>query len=189
MKKALLLLLPFTAAALTTHAQKMDYGIKGGLNLSNDITRFERYFPSFYAGGFAELKFSKHWGVQSELLYSQSGEYYTDHKGSFSKDKHNYLNIPVMLKYYIIPNLYLEVGPELNILLQAKEETDRDRRDLTQYYRRTNLSAGAGIGYKLPWGLGISTRYMFGVSNKSQSGSYYTSNLQVGANYTFHRKK
>lgn len=189
MKKALLLLLPFTAAALATHAQKMNYGIKGGLNLSNDVFSFDRYYPSFYGGGFAELKFSKHWSVQSELLYSQSGEYHTDHTGAFTKKKYDYLNIPMMVKYYIIPNLYVEMGPELNILLKAKEETNIDQRDLSPYYRRTNLSAGAGIGYKLPFGLGISGRYMFGVSNKSQSGSYYTSNLQLGVNYTFQRKK
>jgi len=189
MKKALLLLLPSMATAMVMHAQKMSYGIKGGLTLSNEINRFEYYFPSFYAGGFAELKFSNHWGVQSELQYSQSGEYNTGHKGAFTKRKYDYLNIPLMVKYYIIPNLYVEMGPEINILLKATMENNNEKADYTPYYRHTNLSAGAGIGYKLPFGLGISTRYMFSVSDKSQSGSFYPCNLQVGLNYTFKKKK
>lgn len=192
MKKALLLLLPSMAAALATHAQQVNYGIKGGLNLSNDITRFERYYPAFYAGGFAELKFNKHWAFQPELLFAKSGDYYryTSTEGVyFSRKTQGYLNIPVMVKYYITPKLYVEAGPEAGILLYANEKTESYKRSYRQQFRRASLNAGAGIGYQLPLGLGVSARYMFGVSNKSEGGSLYTSNLQVGVNYTIKRKK
>lgn len=192
MKKALLLLLPFTAAALTTHAQEMSYGIKGGLNLSNDIVLFDRYYPAFYGGGFAELKFNKHLAFQADLLFTKSGnysKYQSDKTIYFDRRTQGYLNIPVMVKYYITPKLYVEAGPEAGILLYANQETESFRKSVKERFRKTALNAGAGLGYKLPCGLGVNARYMFGVSNKSEGGSLYTSNLQVGLNYTFNKKK
>ncbi|HEY9257566.1 porin family protein [Chitinophaga sp.] len=192
MKKALLLLLPFTAAALATHAQEVSYGIKGGLNLSNDILFFDRYHPAFYGGGFAELKFNKHLAFQADLLFAKSGSYSKydyDNVRYFDKKTQGYLNIPVMVKYYITPKLFVEAGPEAGILFYANEETEKYKTSTRERFRKTSLNAGAGIGYKLPFGLGINARYMFGVSNKSEGGSLYTSNLQVGMNYTFKRKK
>jgi Outer membrane protein beta-barrel domain len=192
MKKALLLLLPSMATALATHAQEMSYGIKGGLNLSNDILFFDRYYPSFYGGGFAELKFNKRLAFQADVLFAKAGNY-SKYQGDqilyFNRRTQGYLNIPIMVKYYITPKLYVEAGPEAGILLYANEETESYRKSVRERFRKTNLNAGAGIGYKLPFGLGVNARYMFGVSNKSEGGSFYTSNLQVGVNYTFKKKK
>lgn len=191
MKKALLLL-PSMAAALNTHAQEMNYGIKGGLNLSNDVFLFNRYYPAFYAGGFAELKFNKHLAFQADLLFAKSGTY-SKFQGNdvlyFTRKTQGYLNIPIMVKYYVTPKLYVEIGPEAGILLYANEETENYKTSTKERFRKTCLNAGTGIGYKLPFGLGVNARYMFGVSNKSEGNTLYTSNLQVGLNYTFKKKK
>lgn len=48
MKKTLLLLLPFVVAALATHVQTVNYGVKGGLNLSTQHDEFSTYYPSFF---------------------------------------------------------------------------------------------------------------------------------------------
>lgn len=192
MKKALLLLLPSMAAALNTHAQEMNYGIKGGLNLSNDVFLFNRYYPAFYSGGFAELKFNKHLAFQADLLFAKSGTY-SKFQGNdvlyFTRKTQGYLNIPIMVKYYVTPKLYVEIGPEAGILLYANEETENYKTSTKERFRKTCLNAGTGIGYKLPFGLGVNARYMFGVSNKSEGNTLYTSNLQVGLNYTFKKKK
>ena len=189
MKKALLLLLPAVAAALATHAQTVNYGFKGGLNLSNNTENFSHYFPSYYGGGFAEIKLNKRWALQPEILYSRTGEDYKSNGATVFKERKSYLNIPLMVKYYITPKLYVEAGPQMNILLDAQQETPGYKQNINQYFKRVTLSAGAGVGYKLPYNLGVSARYMFGVNNESKSGNLRTSGAQVGVNYTFQRKK
>ena len=82
------------------HAQDIDFGVKLGANFAtlNDASNASNK-TGFVGGVFANLKFGKI-GIQPELLYSQQGAEFD----AFDFDL-NYINVPVMLKYYLIGGL------------------------------------------------------------------------------------
>ncbi|MBO5963247.1 MAG: outer membrane beta-barrel protein, partial [Bacteroidales bacterium] len=76
MKRLVLCL--FAAASMlfateNVNAQKVNFGLKGGLNLSNWSTNDSEMKIGFHAGGYAQIKFNKMFAVQPEVLYSMEG--------------------------------------------------------------------------------------------------------------------
>ena len=104
---------------VTTQAQK--FGIKGGLNLSN-LTNFDKSFEdelesesirtSFHIGFYNEFKVTDRFSIQPEILYSSQGVN-NEANGIDGKVQLDYINIPVMLKFYLADSFYLEAGPQI----------------------------------------------------------------------------
>jgi Outer membrane protein beta-barrel domain len=132
MKKFCLILFVVLGFSVSrTRAQGFHLGIKAGTNLS-DITgrSFSDGFQwNFMAGAFAELNFTSNWGIQPELLFSQ-----TTTQTAYNFDevyeqgingqavKLNYMSIPILLTYKLpIPILSLQLGPQFGILMNTSE--------------------------------------------------------------------
>src|SRR5687767_10389832 len=103
-------------------AQEFGFGLKGGLNLSSlQLDDPQASYDSrtgYHAGLFLRGKFSKV-GIQPELLlYTQKGV------GEFStvkfEENFTYLTIPVMIKFYPVLGLNLQVGPQFGFLLDGE---------------------------------------------------------------------
>ncbi|MBC9913730.1 porin family protein [Chitinophaga varians] len=193
MKKMLFVSLAAMSAAAGAYAQKkVNFGLKGGLNISNNDARFDNFRPGAYAGGFTEIKLNKHWAVQPELVYYRNqnpGQYYTtpdDHVAQ-AKRKEDYISIPLMVKYYAKPKLYVEAGPEVNYLIDAKEDIYGDTHSIIGHYNRLNVSGSLGIGYQLPRGFGVNARYSLGVQTR-ENATFYNNTGKVGITYTFEGK-
>ncbi|NML37157.1 PorT family protein [Chitinophaga sp. G-6-1-13] len=196
MKKFLFALLAVTSVATGTYAQKkVNYGLKAGLNLSNSNAQFDDIRAGIFAGGFAEIKLNKHWALQPELVYyrnvSPGLAYFTpDDHVVRAKKKEDFIAIPLMVKYYIKPKLYVEAGPEVNFVLAAKEEGLGHSQNITFLYDRLNVSGSLGVGYQLPHGFGVNARYSLGVQSPGvgPSATTYNNTGKVGITYTFKRK-
>src|ERR1700733_322004 len=67
--------------ALNTRAQGFHLGIKAGANIFKvDGQSFDQSFQFGYnIGGFAELNFTKQWGIQPELMWNQTNYRTGDH--------------------------------------------------------------------------------------------------------------
>ncbi len=63
---------------------------------------------------------SEKFAFQPELLYSAQGSDYDDEDFSGSV-KADYLNVPLMAKYYVGEGFSLEAGPQVGLLLSAKD--------------------------------------------------------------------
>jgi hypothetical protein len=114
-------------------AQGIHLGIKAGTNISQVGGRsFESGFNwGFTAGGFAEINFTKSWGIQPELLFTQTQTQTSDGIGSIDLPTQgngipdrsvslNYLIIPILLTYRLpVPILSLQVGPQFGILMNT----------------------------------------------------------------------
>lgn len=161
--KKLLLVTVITVLGLTNvNAQDIKFGAKAGLNFSfitGDNT--ENYKPNtaFHFGAMAEWKVSDKFALQPEAIYSRQGTNTNiDTEGVISL---NYLNVPVIGKYYITNGLSLEAGPQIGFLLSTKGGSINYKDAL----KPTDFGVNFGVGYKFDNGLNFNTRYNLGLSN------------------------
>lgn len=150
-----------------TKASDISFGLKGGLNFSlitgDDTDNFDGRV-AFHVGGVVEFPISEKFSVQPELLYSAQGD-----KGNFDgmdvEFNLDYLNVPVVAKYYVSEGFSLEAGPQLGFLLSAKAEGGGVSIDIKDVIKSMDFGFDFGLGYKLDNGLNFSGRYYVGVSN------------------------
>lgn len=177
-----------------TNAQQTRFGVKGGLNISTVVggdVEDTKSLVGFHVGGFAEIHIVQRFFIQPELLFSTQG---TKVDGPFGADgdiKLNYLNIPVLAKYYIVDKKFsVEAGPQLGVLLSAKAE-DNDIKDFT---RSVDFGFNIGAGYNFTDNLSVGLRYTIGLSPLSDEDidnedDYYdsakNSNLALSLAYKF----
>lgn len=176
-----------TLAAFTLQAQDVTFGAKAGLNFASlDITDSNiDGRTSFHLGITAEFEMSDTFSIQSELLYSAQGA--TEDAGEtigttvYNDDykfKLNYLQIPVMAKFYVSEGLSLEVGPQIGFLLSADVENDYStidngtvldsgsiEIDYKDFMKSVDFGLNFGIGYKLDSGLNFGLRYNLGLND------------------------
>lgn len=179
MKKLILLGLTLffvVGAYHNTQAQSIDLGIKVGANFSNinDAKSLDMSNKTgLVAGAFAAFGFNK-WAIQPEVLYSQQGAK-TD-IGDFDLD---YVNIPVIFKYYIIGNfLNLQVGPQFGFLTH---DSFKDQVESKSF----DFSGAAGAGLDLPFGLRVDARYNFGLTDISKDAGGKNGVFSIALGYSF----
>src|ERR1700730_11528785 len=126
--KKILLTLFLTVATVITFAQTINFGIKGGLNLS-ELYRGksglfqDRFIAGFNAGGIVDIGFQS-FSIQSGIFYSTKGEKVaitlltsnqTTMTSSTYDSKFNYIEVPVNFLYRIMivhgVNINLGGGP------------------------------------------------------------------------------
>ena len=105
--KPLVLLLVAIAISTITFAQGFHVGVKGGVNMYKIEGKSfnEEFKHSYNAGLFTEINFSKHFGIQPEILWNQAQtqtstrfkDIYNDGFGELKGVTLNYLSIPILL--------------------------------------------------------------------------------------------
>ena len=102
-----------------------------------------------------------------------------------------------MFQYNALPNLYLEAGPEFGFMVSAKNklknESNGDSSTSDNYkdnFNTFNFGIGLGAGYYFTPNLGITARYVAGLTDIAEnrpSGSDAVRNnvFQVGLAYKF----
>lgn len=178
----------FFSATITAQTEKVKLGVKAGLNLAS-LTFDESELNSsdksgFTAGLMVEIPLTKKFSIQPELLYSQQGT-----KTSFSDqdvtNSHykstinlNYLNIPVMLKYYVLKGLSLQAGPQIGILLKANNKyqdnflgyENHESFNLKEYSTGIDTSVNLGLAYQFKDKFYTDLRYNISYSNVFKEG-------------------
>ncbi|MBS1557431.1 MAG: PorT family protein [Bacteroidetes bacterium] len=178
-------LLVFSALFLAAdmYAQKqIDFGVKGGINfaglaLSPDgkiagVTYNIR--PAYHFGIYAQAR-RKNLALQPELIFSNQGQNFTTPYYSNLYTQLNYIQLPVMVKYYLAGGLYVQAGPQISRLTGANGyivTVDNQGNlgqatpgDLKNYIHQYDFSFGFGAGLEFPFGGGISIRYTTGISD------------------------
>jgi hypothetical protein len=190
MKKYILILSAlFFGVTVMGQTDKVKTGVKAGLNIS-DLTVDEGELNSsgktgFTAGIMVEIPMAKNFSLQPELLYSQQGTKITfsDEEVTNSHYKStielNYLNIPVMLKYYLIKGLSIQAGPQIGILLKANNKyqdnflgyENQGSFNLKEYSSGIDTSVNFGLGYQLKNKFYTDVRYNISYSNVFKDGN------------------
>lgn len=141
MKKIILVIIATTFLINMTIAQedeildlrnKVTFGIKGGVNISNVYDNKQKDFNTdakfgLVGGAFLGLPLGTYLGLQPEVLYSQRGYKET---GSFLKSEFthttDYLDVPLLLAIKPSPVLSILAGPQFSFLLNGKYDFQSD---------------------------------------------------------------
>ena len=193
MKKIVLTFLALGAFGFV-NAQTARFGIKGGLNVSTLSGDNNDASPKVGAhmGGLVEIKITNKFAIQPELLFSLQGaksEYFYSEPGySYSSENKinlSYINLPVMAKFYVIPKLSLEAGPQLGLLVGAKNkytETENEGGFVQTYSSSSDIKGGLktaeaalnlGASYHFTDHIFVQARFCIGLTSIDETGSYY----------------
>ncbi|MCH7785130.1 MAG: PorT family protein [Bacteroidetes bacterium] len=169
MKNFILIVL---TAFLTTSviSQEIDLGLKAGANFASitDASGLSNR-TGFLIGVFAGVKFSDKLGIQGDLLYSQQGA------NSDPKDIDlNYINVPIVLKYYLIQGFNLQAGPQFGFIVDDNIEAES-----------FDLAGVLGLGYDFPFGIRIEGRHNFGLTDVFNSDKGKNSVTSIAIGYSF----
>ncbi|MRX69327.1 Opacity protein [Flavobacterium resistens] len=162
-------------------AQEIKYGIKGGLNVAN---LSENFYASnspktgFHIGGFAQIRLSEKFVFQPEVLFSTQGtkvdnaSIYDGQNRYFGSviQNLNYINVPLMFKYYAIEKFSIEAGPQIGFLTSETTKIEvhgvnETKIDANNSYKNFDFGLNLGVGYDITKNITVGTRYNLGLSN------------------------
>lgn len=201
----------------TVNGQEVRMGIKGGVNFANiggDNTDGLDGLTGFHLGGLVEIPVTERFAVQPEVLYSAQGakREITRSFGDVSfkatgKTKLDYINIPILAKYYLVDGLAVEAGPQVGFLVSANSKSELDLNgidpdiansieqefesgdiDISDQTQGIDFGLALGASYRLNMGVFFGARYTLGLSNiHKDSGDFKNQNnvFQLSAGYSF----
>lgn len=167
MKKLLLVIVAFVLTSSVQAQTEITVGPKFGWNITNISNMSDsKNKMSINLGGFAEFKFNDYFALQPELLYSRQGFRAKD-DGVKVKTRVNYLNIPILAKFYVLDGLSVDLGPQLGFALNGKTKSKHG--GTTVKHKITNIntcdiSFAIGASYEYEQFV-LSARYNFGLTN------------------------
>ncbi|HEY0274134.1 MAG TPA: porin family protein [Chitinophaga sp.] len=193
-----LALLSSSAASAQTGFFK--WGIKAGANLGKlDGTGYDDAFKlGYHLGGFAQVNLMKGFGVQGELIFSQSTTRTVDNFSDIydgenlredangQKIKLNYLSIPVMVNIPLgTPRVKLQLGPQYSILVSNRNVIKASR----EAFKSGDFGVVGGLWFQLPI-INLSARYVIGLSDMNNfseatdQSKWRNQSIQLGVGVT-----
>ena len=197
MKHVKVLLISALLAWQFGNAQGIDFGIQGGfVNTDADIDVSILDIPllnigavsesGFYLGVVVDIEATPKLHLQPELSYANAGDL-------------SFIYLPVMLKYYVIPKVNIQVGPQFNFstdlsdIKQAIEDIDGvlgTNTDLDDVLNSLAFDLGVGVGVDIIEKLRGQARYAIPLSDIYDGPLGGTldiknSTLQIGLVYMF----
>ena len=153
-------------------------GIKGGLNVT-DVSNFNGDNRiSGHVGLFLHHTINSRWCIQPEILYSGQGQKFNTGEGERTLAL-SYIQVPVMVQYFPIRQLYFEAGPQVSFLTSAKVKGDNNNdAEVDDNYRKADFGLNLGIGVAATRQLGFYGRYNAGPSDISKNA--HVSNMNRG---------
>jgi len=157
MRTPIFLATVLSLAVSTASAQGFHLGVRAGANMNRiDGKSFSEEFKyGYHAGLAAEIMFSKHFGIEPNVLFNQSNLqtgfafdtlYKSVNPGTIKNVRLNYMTIPVFLNIRPFPFLTLQVGPQFGILMSKQQTLLEDGRSA---FTKGNLALVGGVQLNL----------------------------------------
>ncbi|GAA4271910.1 porin family protein [Aquimarina gracilis] len=181
MKK--LLLIACICSGILTNAQEdtIKFGVKIGINIasfSGDVAVTQDQFNrvGLQIGILSEIPITEKFAFQPELLFSSQGAKYDPIDNGILIEqtiKLDYLNLPLMTKYYVIKGFSIQAGPQIGFLLSANNSVESlgidTETDIKDEISNIDFGINLGLGYQLPIGIFIDGRYNIGLSDTNDA--------------------
>lgn len=153
----------------------------GFSEITDDDAKFK-----FGIGAGIETQYQiKNWlGVSGGIMYQQMGTKVKDIDGvdmSDYKVNLDYINVPVMARFYVAKGLSLNVGLQAGFLTNAKAKYGSAEFDVKDEIEKFDLSAPVSIAYELPMGLTFEAICNYGITDVAKD---YNHGSSKSSNYS-----
>ena len=166
MKTKIMIMAVLSISLLSSNAQ-FTPGIKGGFNFAY-LTGFSSNSRiGAHAGLFFHHTINPQLSFQPEVLYSGEGQPYFD-DGDERTLALDYIQVPLMIQYFPIKQLYIEFGPQLGILATAQDKGNGVNLNVKDDFAPTQIGLNIGVGVKANNSIGFYGRYSFGLTDVSR---------------------
>lgn len=190
----------------------------GGVNLANmtkstgtdlygeeysDETYGNTVKPGLALGVYANIPFAGNdvVSLNPELFYSQLGAKYESDDGNveFNRNLH-FIELPVLLKFNIVPAFHVLAGPSVSYLVSGKDKFEGEGTVLgididseseqeldMDDFNRASIGGVIGLGFDAAENLKVFGKYGLGFTSlyKDDDIEAFNSNIQVGVGYSF----
>lgn len=205
MKKIAIALMCMIMATGAAMAQKQfTFGPKIGVDYTHywgeDVNHGGQL--NYQAGLFMEYRFTDKFSIAPEVVFAAQGGKF-DTKSSVlgvdieakETDHVNYINVPVMLKYYVIPELSIDFGPQVGFNVYSKytaeakvgSESGKKTFDMKDATKSVDFGLGLGLTYNIAKDVFVQGRYTMGMTNvfKGEHQKAKNGNAQIAIGYRF----
>ena len=144
---------------------------KVGLDLASVTGDDTKYKAGFAVGLEGQYQLNNWFALSAAVMYQQQGFKIKDLDDL--KWSNDYINIPIMAKFYVTKGLSLNAGLQPGFLVKAKMKGDVTLGgekhsydvDMKDAYNKFDFSIPISIAYELPMGLTFEARYIMGATN------------------------
>ena len=172
--KKIFVLIAVAIVSMSAMAQ-VQFGAKVGVDATNfwgkDINHGMQF--NYQAGLVMEYKFTPSFAIAPEVVFAAQGGKFDAvdfHFGDmvFNKDltyHTNYINVPVMLKFYTSPKFSIDLGPQVGFNVYSKYALeDFDAVDIKDGTKGVDFGVGLGGTYNLTDNAFVQARYTMGMT-------------------------
>ena len=172
------------AIVCVSASAQVQFGAKAGFDMTHfwgdDAPR--GWQPNYQVGLMMEYKFNPSFAIAPEVVFAAQGGKETDKvdveefpgiveaKGTFHT---NYINVPVMLKFYATPEFSIDFGPQVGFNVYSKMTASgkvsgieaKQTIDLKDITKTVDFGLGLGATYNLTDNAFVQARYTLGLTN------------------------
>jgi len=159
---------------------QVEFGAKVGFDMTNywgkDVEHGMK--PGYQAGLMMEYKFTDRFAIAPEVVFAAQGgkskaislDFDGRHINVGTADikfTANYINVPVMLKFYATPEFSIDFGPQVgfNVYNKFSAKGLDESFDIKEYTKPVDFGLGLGATYNLTDNAFIQARYTLGLTN------------------------
>ena len=135
---------------------------KVGVTLATISSDDSKFKFGMAAGIEGQYQLNNWFGLSAAVMYSQQG---AKAKNYDVKVNTEYINIPVMAKFYVTKGLSLNVGLQPGFMTKAKAKGDGRTIDVKSNCNKVDFSIPMSIAYEFENGLTFEARYTTGLTN------------------------
>lgn len=131
---------------------------KVGMNIANLTGSGNKAKVGLVAGVEAEYGVAENFGITAGVLYSMEGSKSEKYNGKSVKFNTDYINVPIMAQYYVIPGLAVKAGAQFGFNVRKKFSYDGNSIDANEFFNDLDLDTKVQtFNFSIP--VGVSYEY------------------------------
>ena len=190
--KKMFVLIAAAIVSMSAMAQ-VQFGAKVGVDATNFWGKNVEHGIqlNYQAGLVMEYKFSPRFAIAPEAVFAAQGGKFeiVEVAGQKVDNKFttNYINVPVMFKFYATPNFSFDLGPQVGFNVYSKQTVgDLDAVDIKDLTKNVDFGVGLGGTCNLTDKAFVQARYTMGLTNVFDGdGDCKNGNIQVAFGMKF----